>query len=63
MKFASILSNQKSSVAVFLAHYLLTGKAPASELGIAVSPSTMAEWSIHLGEEDNILLKKKLISK
>ena len=62
MKLACILSNQKSSVAVCLAHHLLTGEAPVSELGTTISPSTMAEWSVLLGEVDKALLRKKLAS-
>ena len=62
MMFACIPSYQKSSVAVYLAHHLLSDQAAVSELGTTLSPSTMAEWNALHGEVDNALLKKKLAS-
>eukprot|EP00117_Sycon_ciliatum_P044581 scpid18064/ scgid32145/ len=60
LKIACMLSNQKAAVALHLCHHILTGEPPCNNLGTAVSPATLSEWNVLLGEVDKAVLRKQL---
>ena len=60
MKIACLLSNQKAALALHLNHHIRTGEAPHKGLGTTISPTTLAEWNLLLGEVDKSVLKDEL---
>ena len=62
IKHACNMSNQRTSLALDLIHQLLTHEAPHPDLHTEVSPSTLSEWNVILGEVDNMQLREKLES-
>lgn len=59
-RHSCLLSNQKAALAIHLSHHILTGEPPSTHLGTSVSPSTISEWNVLLGEVDKAVLREKL---
>eukprot|EP00117_Sycon_ciliatum_P032485 scpid45126/ scgid25179/ len=60
LRASCLLSNQKASLALHLAHQIFTGEDPTKELGTSVSPSAITKWNVLLGEVDKQLLREVL---
>ena len=60
LQHACLLSSQKTPIALHLIFSISFNCSPPAN--VVVSPSTLADWNILLGEADKLILRKKLAS-
>ena len=60
LQHACLLSSQKTPIALHLIFSILFNCSPPAN--VVVSPSTLADWNILLGEADKIILRKRFAS-
>ena len=60
LQHASLLSSQKTPIVLHLIFNILFNCSP--QTNVVVSPSTLADWNILLGEADKLILRKQFVA-